>query len=86
MWLAVAAIPVTAVGLMFLVYLWALRLQARMIAARKKMFDEYFAVRGSRCSDEDPDCERVEAGLVELLEGGPISAYWVAPADAGTFF
>jgi hypothetical protein len=86
MWLGVAAIPVTAVGLMILVYIWGFRAEVREVARRKAIFDAYFAARGSRCSDEDSDCERVEAALVELRAGGPFSVYWVAAANAGTFF
>jgi hypothetical protein len=86
MWLAVAAPLLIMVGLMILVYRWAFRLQARMIARRKAMFDAYFAARGSRCSDDDSDCERVEAAFADLRAGGPFSVYWVAGANAGTFF
>lgn len=86
MWLGLAAIPVTAVGLMILVYLWAFRAEVREVARRKAMFDAYFAARGSRCSGDDTDCERVEAALVDLRGGGPFSVYWVAAANAGTFF
>jgi hypothetical protein len=86
MWLGVAAVPVTAVGLMILVYLWAFRAQARGDAERKSIFDAYFAARGSRCSDDRPDRERVEAALVDLLGGGSFDIYWVAAANAGTFF
>jgi len=86
MWLGVAAIPVTAVGLMILVYLWAFRVQGRMEAGRKSIFDAYFAARGSRCSDDRPDRERVEAALVDLLGGGSFDVHWVAAANTGTFF
>jgi hypothetical protein len=82
----VAVIPVTAVGLMILVYLWAFRAEVREVARRKAMFDAYFAARGSRCSDDDSDCERVQAALADLRAGGPFSVYWVAAANAGTFF
>jgi hypothetical protein len=86
MWLAVAAIPVTGVGLMILVYLWAFRVEARMDAERKAIFDAYFAARGSRCSDDDPDRQRVEAALVDLRGGGSFDIYWVAAANGGTLF
>jgi hypothetical protein len=86
MWLALAAFPVTMLGLMALVWRWAFRAQARGIVKRKAMFDAYFAARGSRCSDEDPDCRRVEDAVKELLEGGAFDVYWVAGANAGTVF
>ena len=86
MWLALAAPLVIVVGLMILVYRWAFRVQARVVAKRKAVFDAYFAARGSRCSDDDPDRERVEAALMDLRGGGPFSVYWVAAANAGTFF
>lgn len=85
-WLGLAAFPVMAVGLMILVYRWAFRVQARGVAKRKATFDAYFAARGSRCSDDDPDCERVEAALVDLQGGSSFDVYWVAAANAGTFF
>ena len=86
MWLALAAPLVMMVGLMILVYRWAFRWQARVEAKRKAVFDAYFAARGSRCSDDDSDCRRVEAALADLRGGGSISVYWVAGANAGTFF
>jgi len=86
MWLAVAVIPVTGVGLLILVFLWVFRAEVREVARRKAMFDAYFAARGSRCSDDKSDCGRVEAALIDLREGGPFSVYWVAAANAGTFF
>ena len=86
MWLALAAPLVIVVGLMILVYRWAFRVQARVVAKRKAVFDAYFAARGSRCSDDDSDCGRVEAALMDLRGGGPFSVYWVAAANAGTFF
>jgi hypothetical protein len=86
LWLGVAAIPVAAVGLMILVFLWGLRWQVRVDAKRKAVFDAYFAARGSRCSDDDPDRERVQAALADLRAGGPFDVHWVAAANTGTFF
>ena len=86
LWLGVATIPVTAVGLTILVYLWAFRAQTRGDAQRESIFDAYFAARGSRCSDDDSDRERVEAALVDLRAGGPFDVHWVAAANTGTFF
>lgn len=86
MWLALAAFPVTVVALMIVVLRWGIRLQNRMVANRKAMFDAYFAARGSRCSDDDPDCRRVEAALEELQGSSAFDVYWVAAANAGTFF
>jgi hypothetical protein len=86
MWFGVAAIPVTALGLMILVFLWGLRWQARVEVKRKAIFDAYFAARGSRCSDDGPDRERVEAALADLRAGGPFAVQWVAAANTGTSF
>jgi hypothetical protein len=86
MWLALAAPLVMMAGLMILVYRWVFRWQARREAKRKAIFDAYFAARGSRCSDDDPDRERVEAALMVLQGGGTFDVYWVAAANAGTFF
>jgi len=86
MWLGVAAFLVMVVGLMILVYRWAFRVQARAVAKRKSIFDAYFATRGSRCSDDDSDCGRVEAALMDLRAGGSFDVYWVGAANSGTFF